>query len=117
MLASLTRVRHQNSAAGDVAQQQAARIAIKIQGHPVGSTAHTLYEQHRDRVGVVLTDLTMPLMDGVTLIRALRAIDPRVRIIAASGVEADVPGVQAYLRKPYSAERLLEAVRAALTPS
>jgi PAS domain S-box-containing protein len=82
-----------------------------------GAEALALYEQHRDRIGVVLTDMTMPLMDGATMLRALRALDPQVRIIAASGGEANVPGAQAYLRKPYSAKRLLEAVREVLSPS
>jgi CheY-like chemotaxis protein len=56
----------------------------------------------------------MPLMDGPATIRALRRLDPYLKIIASSGVpgegmgrEAENTGAQAFLPKPYSTEKLL----------
>ena len=43
---SLKTALSQNAAVRSLVQQQAARIEIKLQGHEVGSTARTLYEQH-----------------------------------------------------------------------
>ena len=57
LLGSLTQARHQNSAATDLVQQQAARIAIKLQGHEAGSTARTLYEQHMAFLHRLLAEL------------------------------------------------------------
>jgi CheY-like chemotaxis protein len=78
-----------------------------------GAEAVSLFEKHRDTIKVVLTDMTMPAMDGAAVIRAVRAIDPNVRIIAASGLgpqAAQVDGVMRFLPKPLTADTLLKAV-------
>ena len=66
---------------------------------------------------MVLTDMMMPFMDGVATIRALRKLAPNVKIILASGfandakiAEAARAGVQMFLPKPYTAERLLKGL-------
>lgn len=82
-----------------------------------GTDAVATYAEHRDEIAIVLTDMMMPFMDGPATIRALKKIDPQVKIIAASGltaqgkvVDADDLGVQAFLQKPFTAKRLLEAL-------
>jgi CheY-like chemotaxis protein len=69
----------------------------------------------------VITDIMMPVMDGTAAILALKKIRPDVKIIAASGLTArgrvsaqPDSNVQVFLTKPYTAEALLKAVRAAL---
>src|SRR5919112_105551 len=82
-----------------------------------GTEAVGLYAQHRDEVAGVITDMMMPFMDGPSTIRALQKMNPQVRIIAASGLggqdkaaEATAAGVQLFLPKPYTAEKLLKAL-------
>ena len=65
----------------------------------------------------MLTDMLMPYMDGPATIRALRKIDPSVKIIAASGLMdsdkvKDSTGMDnlAFLMKPYTAEKLLNTI-------
>jgi PAS domain S-box-containing protein len=79
-----------------------------------GTEALALYAESRDEIKVVLTDMMMPFMDGPATIRALKRLNPQVKIIAASGLtsngksaEAASAGVNAFLAKPYTAERLL----------
>jgi NarL family two-component system response regulator LiaR len=67
---------------------------------------------------VVLMDLVMPEMDGVTAIGRIRQQQPRVRIIALSsfGEEQMVKsalgaGATSYLLKNTSADRLAKAIR------
>ncbi len=86
-----------------------------------GAEAVALFAQHRGDVAVVLTDMTMPVMDGATTIAALRTIDPRVRVVASSGLVADAnvsraiaAGARHVVPKPYTAETLLKALRQAL---
>ncbi|MEO7272101.1 MAG: PAS domain S-box protein, partial [Vicinamibacterales bacterium] len=86
-----------------------------------GAEAIALYGQHQADIAVVLTDMMMPLMDGSATILELVRLNPQVRIVAASGLATDtqVAGaagahVRAFLRKPYSAETLLTAIRAVL---
>jgi CheY-like chemotaxis protein len=68
-----------------------------------------------EEIKVVLTDVMMPYMDGPATIRALRKMDPRVKIIVSSGLDANGKAVesanldvQAFLAKPYTAEALLK---------
>lgn len=77
-----------------------------------GTEAVALYAQHKDDIKVVLTDLMMPYMDGPATIRALRKLNPNVRIIASSGLaeKRETAGVKLFLPKPYTAERLLNAL-------
>ncbi|VVB94351.1 Methyl sulfide methyltransferase-associated sensor [uncultured archaeon] len=81
-----------------------------------GVEAVLQYTKNRKAIKLVLIDMSMPVMDGPTCIRALLKIDPDIKIIAVSGlideemfskVERSVISV---LRKPYTAENLLENI-------
>ncbi len=75
-------------------------------------------------VDLVISDILMPDMEGIETIRALRRIDPDMKIIAMSGggqVESDVYleaamafGVARVLSKPFANEELFAAVEAVL---
>jgi|WetSurMetagenome_2_1015567.scaffolds.fasta_scaffold1773876_1 two-component system, cell cycle sensor histidine kinase and response regulator CckA len=59
-----------------------------------------------------MTDMNMPLMDGSSTIRALRRLDPTIKIVVSSGLltnmnSAGVSGldIQGYLIKPYTADQ------------
>lgn len=67
---------------------------------------------------VVVTDLMMPVMDGVEFIKAARVLRPDLPIIASSGFhdESRREAVEAllvseFLPKPYTAEAMLRALR------
>ena len=88
------------------------------------SDAMTVFAQHRQRIQLVLTDLSMPLMDGPATIRAIRLLSPNLPIVLASGMlssvqEADIKGqgIQGLLFKPFTTEKLLLAIHDALTAS
>ncbi len=89
-----------------------------------GAEAVAIYAQHRHEIAVVLTDMMMPIMDGPATIRALTKIDPKVKIVAASGRNANAQvakasgiGVKHFLTKPYTAGTLLKSMRAILIES
>jgi len=82
-----------------------------------GTEALALYADKKNEIAVVLTDMVMPFMDGPATIRALQRMNPKVRIIAASGLgtahragEGTLEGVSVFLNKPYTAERLLKTL-------
>lgn len=82
-----------------------------------GAEAVALFVQRKDEIRLVITDLMMPVMDGPATIRALRKLAPSLPIIASSGLagsertlEASQAGVNSFLSKPYTADRLLKAV-------
>lgn len=68
--------------------------------------------------------MMMPLMDGPTTIQVLMRMNPQVRIIAASGLNANGMvakatnvGVRHFLPKPYTAETMLKMIRKVVTDS
>ena len=82
-----------------------------------GTEALALYADKKNEIAVVLTDMVMPFMDGPSTIRALQRMNPKVRIIAASGLgtglhagEGALEGVSVFLNKPYTAEKLLKTL-------
>ncbi|MDH7500667.1 MAG: MEDS domain-containing protein [candidate division NC10 bacterium] len=82
-----------------------------------GTEAVALYAQHPEEIQLVVTDMAMPIMDGSRTIRALRRMNPSLKIIAVSGLEAErlvaeasEVAVQALLRKPFTAENLLRTM-------
>ncbi len=87
-----------------------------------GIEAIALYAQHKDEIGVVLMDMMMPVMDGITTIRTLKKINPHVKVIAVSGLAssdkvnaARSAGVKAFLSKPYTAVELLKTINTFLS--
>ena len=78
-----------------------------------GAEGVALFAENKEEIKVVITDIMMPIMDGTAAIRALRKINPGVKIIAASGLTSrgsvkSQPGssVQGFLTKPYTAVAL-----------
>jgi CheY-like chemotaxis protein len=69
------------------------------------------------RVEVVLTDLTMPGMDGRELTRKIVGSRHRPRVIVMSGseslgpAEAQTLGADAVLSKPFTRERLVQTIK------
>ncbi|MES2568830.1 MAG: response regulator [Verrucomicrobiota bacterium] len=81
-----------------------------------GAEACKLYRLQHDRIAVVITDMMMPVMDGPSTIHRLREINPKVKIIGASGLPATDhnASLNYFLHKPYSQETLLQTVARAL---
>ncbi|QQE64403.1 hypothetical protein GFS31_10830 [Leptolyngbya sp. BL0902] len=87
-----------------------------------GAAALAKYHQHRHRIQLVITDIMMPVLDGLTLIESLRSQDPQVPIIAFSGIPSHAnfalaAGANVFLDKPFDAEALLNQVALALDPA
>jgi two-component system, cell cycle sensor histidine kinase and response regulator CckA len=73
-----------------------------------GEDAVRQFMNHQNEIVCVLLDLTMPKMDGVATFKALRDINPDVRVILSSGYdEHEVTekfagaGLSGFVQKPY----------------
>ena len=67
---------------------------------------------------LVLLDITMPEMDGIGALKAIKAKDPNACVIMCSAmgqqamvIEAIQSGAKDFIVKPFQAERVLEAVK------
>lgn len=101
----------------------ASRLALEEHRYRVltaanGQQALEIFLQHQDAIRLVLTDMMMPVMNGVSLIRALRSVRPSIKILVMTGSsqedgrsELEELGISEVLAKPCSPEYLLVAVR------
>lgn len=71
-------------------------------------------EYHPD---IVLMDITMPDMDGITATRGIRTIDPSATIIMVSAMgqqekvfEAIGAGARDFIVKPFEASRIIQCI-------
>lgn len=99
-----------------------AREILRRHGYAVltasgGDEAIGLYEQRSKDIAAVVLDMVMPGMDGRTVFRRLREINPAVKVIASSGYshERDADdllkqGAEGFVQKPYRVAELVKAV-------
>lgn len=107
----------------EAALRQMALATLETHNYQVvtaqdGVEAIALYAEYQHQIQVVLVDMMMPMMDGITTIRTLTQINPDVKIVAMSGLSANQqsaaiasPTVKAFLAKPYTTETLLTTLR------
>lgn len=67
---------------------------------------------------LVLMDITMPEMDGIQALKAIKAADPSATVIMCSAmgqqamvIESIQSGAKDFIVKPFQQDRVLEAVR------
>ena len=75
---------------------------------------------HRERFDLVVTDLLMPNLDGIEIIREIRKHDASLKILAMSGGDhtahflhlnaAQALGADDVLKKPFDEDTLLAAI-------
>jgi CheY-like chemotaxis protein len=82
-----------------------------------GSRGVALFREGRDRIDVVLLDLSMPGLSGEETFRQLREIDPGVRVILSSGYDRDeargrfgTARPAGFIQKPYRPEELMAEI-------
>lgn len=85
-----------------------------------GQKAVALYQELQP--DVVTMDITMPEMDGIAAVKAIKEIDPGSRIIMCSAMgqqlmvmEAIQAGARDFVVKPFHQERVLQAIEKALS--
>jgi PAS domain S-box-containing protein len=106
----------------DIARQVLQTFGYQVLVAANGAEAVAICAKHIGKIRVMVTDLSMPIMDGASTIEAVRSIDPNIRVIVASGSllqykaeEPESPTVRAILEKPYTPESLLTTIRNVLS--
>jgi signal transduction histidine kinase len=86
-----------------------------------GEKALDIYRKKKLKINLVLLDLIMPGMGGVSCLYELLQTDPGLKVVIISGYSPDEETMEVieactngYLRKPYTGDQLLCTVRKAL---
>jgi len=102
------------------------RLSLQSKGYDVytaqdGITAVQLYEHHKDKIDLVLTDIGLPGMTGIDAFKKLKELNPDVHVIFTSGyLEPDAreklfsDGARAFIQKPYQQGAILKTIREVL---
>lgn len=93
--------------------------AVTISAVADGQAALDVFRRHG--ADLVLTNQAMPNVDGLTLIRSVRAHDPHVPIVMVSATAATRPaalsaGASAFVLKPFTVAEITQVLRALLAP-
>ena len=104
-----------------------ARMMLTHLGYTVieakdGDEGLERFKQHQDEIRCVLSDLTMPRMDGWDLLAALRNISSDIPVILSSGYDESRVMIgehperpNAFIGKPYRLKALGETIRNVLS--
>jgi PAS domain S-box-containing protein len=105
----------------DVARQILTEFGYTVIVANDGESALQLYEQERGRVDLVILDLIMPGIGGRKCLEKLLKINPKAKIVVASGFSTIEPiketveaGAKGFIGKPYEMKGFLKVVREVL---
>jgi PAS domain S-box-containing protein len=106
--------------------REVAQVLLERNGYRVlvaddGPGALALFAQRHGEIALVLTDFLMPIMNGLSLARIIRKMDPAAKLIISSGraddcsaAELQAIGIAASLTKPYTQVTLLRTLQRVL---
>ncbi|AEG59538.1 response regulator [Desulforamulus ruminis] len=84
-----------------------------------GAVAVQMYKEFKP--DLVTMDITMPEMDGIQGVKAIRSVDPNANIIMCSAMgqqtmvmEAIQAGAKDFIVKPFQQDRILQAIERVL---
>jgi two-component system cell cycle sensor histidine kinase/response regulator CckA len=124
--------RHQDVPGGTetvllVEDEEALRLlledVLRAKGYDVltavdGVEGFQVYEQHRERIAAVITDMGLPKQSGFDMFMKIRKLDPAVRVILASGYlnpalksKLFQAGAKAFIAKPFQPGDVLRKLR------
>lgn len=108
----------------EVAQAVLVKHGYKVLVAEDGPAALALLARHSGEVEVMLTDMVMPFMDGPTLARTVRRMEPDIKVILSTGRDedsrsAELAGLElaGCLTKPYTRGTLLLLLDRVLNPA
>jgi two-component system, cell cycle sensor histidine kinase and response regulator CckA len=92
------------------------QLGYKVLLADCGEDAVEIFREKSSQIQLVISDITMPGIDGIETVRQLRQIDPGIRAIISSGYSNEridsFPEKTVFLPKPYSISELQAAIKA-----
>jgi two-component system, cell cycle sensor histidine kinase and response regulator CckA len=77
-----------------------------------------IFEKNRNQIGLIISDLGMPRLDGLGLLKKIKEMQPTIKVLVTSGIvdpeqqsKIFQAGARDFLSKPYSGKEILLRVR------
>jgi two-component system cell cycle sensor histidine kinase/response regulator CckA len=72
------------------------------------------FAQNRDKIQLIIADIVMPDLDGLSMVKVIRRENPQIKVLFITGHKDKVPGWAEesceLLLKPFGANKLVAAV-------
>jgi len=111
----------------EAAIRESLRMILEYENYEFAGASNGpdgIAQVQRDRPDLVLLDIKMPAMDGMEVLRKIKAIDETLPVVMISGhgttataVEAIRSGATDFLDKPLSSERVIVTIQNTLSQS
>jgi two-component system, cell cycle sensor histidine kinase and response regulator CckA len=102
----------------DLGKQILQKYGYTVMSAPDGESALQIYHEFKDRIDLVVLDLIMPGIGGMTCLQKLLEINPEAKVIMASGYsvggqteKSKERGAKAFMQKPYDVQEMAKVVR------
>ncbi len=106
----------------NVFRQGLMKLGYKVEGFTDPRKALEYFSKHKESVDIVITDTTMPFMNGIDLSEQLLKIKPEIPIIICTGFttlisaeEATAKGIREFVMKPFKIREIANRVREILS--
>lgn len=83
-----------------------------------GDGEQAIAQYQEEKPGIVIMDITMPVMDGIQALSAIRNMDPEAKVVMCSAmgqegmvIDAIKLGALDFIVKPFKPDRLVQTVR------
>ncbi|HSA02459.1 MAG TPA: response regulator, partial [Candidatus Paceibacterota bacterium] len=110
-----------NASVREISAAMLKRLGYRVLTAANGDEAILIAEKRGEPVGLLLTDVVMPGMNGRELAERLQKCHPKIQVLFTSGYTEDMivrrgvkDEVMHYIGKPYSMQTLAEKVRLVL---
>jgi len=104
-----------------VIQRSLEKSGYRVLTAKDGEEGFSLFKHHAGEIHLVITDMSMPGMDGPEMIAAIHNVSPSVPILGTSGLDTQPDketlrslGLQKILGKPCNSQTILQAIRQVL---
>jgi len=105
-----------------ISDQMLTRLGHKVFVARSGPDALSIFQEHREKIDLVILDLIMPGMSGAETFERLKAIDPGVNVLLSSGYTLNGQaedilrrGCRGFIQKPFTIEQLSQKIREILS--
>lgn len=93
-------------------------VEIEVFQAADGRSGIELYQQFREKINLILLDLSMPGISGEETFYELRGINPDIRVLLSSGYnESEVSSrlvgknITGFIQKPYTLDTLIKTIQ------
>jgi two-component system cell cycle sensor histidine kinase/response regulator CckA len=105
-----------------ISDQMLTRLGHTVFVARSGPDALSIFQEHREKIDLVILDMIMPGMSGAETFERLKAIDPKVTVLLCSGYALNDAaedilrrGGRGFIQKPFTIEQLSQKIREVLS--